>query len=47
MSESTQDLTGRVAIVTGAGGIGGIGECTAAATCVAEGKPAGSSSREY
>jgi NAD(P)-dependent dehydrogenase (short-subunit alcohol dehydrogenase family) len=29
MSQSTQDLNGRVAIVTGAGGVGGIGECTA------------------
>jgi NAD(P)-dependent dehydrogenase (short-subunit alcohol dehydrogenase family) len=29
MSQSTQDLYGRVAIVTGAGGVGGIGECTA------------------
>src|SRR5277367_165704 len=29
MSQSTQDLNGRVAIVTGAGGRGGIGECTA------------------
>jgi len=29
MSQSIQDLNGRVAIVTGAGGIGGIGECTA------------------
>jgi NAD(P)-dependent dehydrogenase (short-subunit alcohol dehydrogenase family) len=29
MSQSTEDLNGRVAIVTGAGGQGGIGECTA------------------
>src|SRR5271156_2326824 len=29
MSQSTRDLNGRVAIVTGAGGQGGIGECTA------------------
>jgi NAD(P)-dependent dehydrogenase (short-subunit alcohol dehydrogenase family) len=29
MSQSTKDLNGRVAIVTGAGGQGGIGECTA------------------
>src|SRR6266481_2123888 len=29
MSQSSQDLNGRVAIVTGAGGVGGIGECTA------------------
>ena len=29
MSQSNQDLNGRVAIVTGAGGQGGIGECTA------------------
>jgi NAD(P)-dependent dehydrogenase (short-subunit alcohol dehydrogenase family) len=28
MSESNKDLNGRVAIVTGAGGKGGIGECT-------------------
>jgi NAD(P)-dependent dehydrogenase (short-subunit alcohol dehydrogenase family) len=29
MSQTTKDLNGRVAIVTGAGGKGGIGECTA------------------
>jgi NAD(P)-dependent dehydrogenase (short-subunit alcohol dehydrogenase family) len=29
MSQSNKDLNGRVAIVTGAGGQGGIGECTA------------------
>jgi NAD(P)-dependent dehydrogenase (short-subunit alcohol dehydrogenase family) len=29
MSQSIKDLNGRVAIVTGAGGVGGIGQCTA------------------